>query len=877
MSEVKLDVQKFNTGVEKLKSFFNQRIMLVLGKTENLKTYGLNSATFMYLLSYEFPETAVIIDDEVTFITSERKSKILSQLGVKVIIRQKDDFGTDFLRQHDITRSYGMFDLKSMKGKFCEYFMDNVTSIDLTTSLMKFYSGKTSADVANVAKGRGIALKVLEKAVSIIRDSVKSDGFLTCRSVSSTLENYIDTLGEDKNVDVIYSPVIQSKKFDLNRFECDSGPIDRNVLVRIGMRCNGYSAEIGRTILLGSDDDLFEEYSNLFENRNSIIDKLNAYLKSEDSTKPSLELFIKEINSSFSNDDSSRVIYSTGMVQNEGVALVPSECYAFCIDLRKKYENIILNICENVIVRKGVIEHISKDVIDNYVFAGRSVLKKESRFNQKEVEKNLQRNEHQKELMDGLIEERIEYYKKRSFGVEQEITEEKKRFVPYKAETSLPRHEYLHIDQKNYCVLVPLQNYVLPISAEAIKNVSRTDDGIVRINLNCSGSGDMIRSISYKAAPDHATDISQRITDLKKEFVNRNEHLQDSGKENNLQLVVGRKIILGDVYLKVDVKMRKVKPSALEIHENGFRYVCDLATVEILFDNIKHLFFQEGTADARALIHFHLYEPVFIPKKTFNLQFYKECSSSIHDTSKNRDEYQENALEMEEEQRRREINREFALFVERLENVSSLRAEIPLKNGAFTGVPHKGTVLVQPTNSCLVNLIESPPFVLTLSEVEVACFERMVFGIKTFDLVLIFKRKDAPVCHIQSIDSYYAHRLKDFLDGKNIPFMETRINLQWNALIKEIMRNPLEFYENGAWSELQPHREEEEESSSATVKTEESSSEESELGSTDSHISSASYAESEETVEEESEVWDSESYGDDEEESSHEKQKKRKK
>lgn len=878
MSEIKLNVQQFKQGVEKMRSFFDQRIMLILGKTENLKIYGLNSATFMYLLSYEFPETAIIIDDDVTFITSQRKSEILLQIGVKVIVRQKDDFSLEFLRKNGISGSYGMFDLKSNKGKFCEYVMDNITPVDLSHQLLKFYTAKTISELTNVTKGRSITLKVMSKAVSLIKDSIKEDGILTCRAISSTLENHIDAVSEDSNIDVIYSPVIQSKKFDLSRFECDSGPIDRNVLVRIGIRSHGFSSEIGRTILLGSDDDLYKDYALLFESRKIILEKFQTFLKTHSDENHSMELFIREINSSYSNSDSSRVIYSTGFVQNEGTLLAQSECYSFCIDLRKKCDNVLLNLCDNIIVSKGSVDYIFKDHIDSYVFAGRSVLKKESRFNQKEVEKNIQRNEHQKELMDALIEERIEYYKKRSYGIEEEVTEEKKRFVPYKTEINLPRHDYLQIDPKNFSILVPLQNYVLPIPAETIKNVSRTDDGIVRINLNCSGSGDMIKSISYKATPDHAIEVAQKITELKRDFNNRNEYFTENGKENNLHLIMGRKVILPDVHLKIDVKMRKTKPSALEIHENGFRYVCDMATVEILFDNIKHLFLQEGTTDTRAIIHFHLYEPIFIPKKTFNVQFYKECASSIHDTSKNRDEYQENAMELEEEQKRREINREFAMFVERLENVSSLRAEIPLKNGAFMGVPHKGTVLVQPTNSCLVNLVESPPFVLTLSEVEVACFERMVFGIKTFDLVLIFKNKETPVCHIQSVDSFYAHRIKDFLDGKNISFMETRINLQWNALIKEIMKNPLEFYENGAWCELQPHREEEEEESTTSEDSSipSSSSSDSVGRNTDSEFSEESYVESEEEEEEEdSVISDSEEYED--EESSSDKRKKRRK
>ena len=43
----------------------------------------------------------------------------------------------------------------------------------------------------------------------------------------------------------------------------------------------------------------------------------------------------------------------------------------------------------------------------------------------------------------------------------------------------------------------------------------------------------------------------------------------------------------------------------------------------------------------------------------------------------------------------------------------------------FHGVPHRSTVLLQPTAQCLVNLTEQPPFIIVLDEVELVHFERV--------------------------------------------------------------------------------------------------------------------------------------------------------
>lgn len=47
---------------------------------------------------------------------------------------------------------------------------------------------------------------------------------------------------------------------------------------------------------------------------------------------------------------------------------------------------------------------------------------------------------------------------------------------------------------------------------------------------------------------------------------------------------------------------------------------------------------------------------------------------------------------------------------------------------SFDGVPHRSTVLLQPTTNCLVNMTDQPSFIVTLDELELVHFERVQVG-----------------------------------------------------------------------------------------------------------------------------------------------------
>lgn len=89
---------------------------------------------------------------------------------------------------------------------------------------------------------------------------------------------------------------------------------------------------------------------------------------------------------------------------------------------------------------------------------------------------------------------------------------------------------------------------------------------------------------------------------------------------------------LGDIFVRPALEGKKF-PGEIEIHVNGLRYMSQVRNdqkVDILFSNIKHLFFQPCNHELVVLIHIHLKDPIMIgKKKTSDVQFYREVVGEI--------------------------------------------------------------------------------------------------------------------------------------------------------------------------------------------------------------------------------------------------------
>lgn len=131
-----------------------------------------------------------------------------------------------------------------------------------------------------------------------------------------------------------------------------------------------------------------------------------------------------------------------------------------------------------------------------------------------------------------------------------------------------------------------------------------------------------------------------------------------------------------------------------------------------------------------------------------------------------------------------------------------LEFEIPFRELGFTGVPHRSAAFVVPTVNCLVELTEMPFTVITLSEVVVVNLERVGFGLRNFDMALVFKDPHRDVVRIDAIPMTSLDTIREWLQSVDIKFYESKTNLNWKQVLKSITEDPEAFREAGGWGFL---------------------------------------------------------------------------
>ncbi|KAE8728454.1 FACT complex subunit SPT16-like [Hibiscus syriacus] len=135
-------------------------------------------------------------------------------------------------------------------------------------------------------------------------------------------------------------------------------------------------------------------------------------------------------------------------------------------------------------------------------------------------------------------------------------------------------------------------------------------------------------------------------------------------------------------------------------------------------------------------------------------------------------------------------------------NGLDLEFDQPLRELGFHGVPYKASAFIVPTSSCLVELIENPFLVVTLSEIEIVNLERVGLGQKNFDMTIVFRDLKRDVLRIDSIPSTSLDGIKEWLDTTDLKYYESRLNLNWRQILKTITDDPQSFIENGGWEFL---------------------------------------------------------------------------
>ncbi|KAG6854966.1 hypothetical protein C0991_009789 [Blastosporella zonata] len=466
--------------------------------------------------------------------------------------------------------------------------------------------------------------------------------------------------------------------------------------------------------------------------------------------------------------------------------------------------------------------------------------------------------EHQRELHQRIQDEGMQRYVEDGGGSGGKEGKGWKKFQSYKGEGALPNEVdklrvslslwllklaliaacKIFVDRKAQTVILPIHGSAVPFHINTIKNASKSDEGdstVLRINFQTPGQlagkkedtpfedpdATFIRSVSYRSPDGHRFDsICKQITDLKKEANKREQQkkeMADVVEQGNLVEIKGRRPVkMPEAFVRPALDGKRL-PGEVEIHQNGVRYQSPLGSqkIDILFSNIKHLFFQPCDHELLAIVHLHLKSPIMIgKKKAFDVQFVREASDVQFDETGNRKRKHrygdEDEIEMEQQERKRRamLNKEIKAFAEKIAEAAStsngdtLELDIPFRELSFEGVPFRTSARLQPTTECLVHLTDPPFLVVTLAEIEIASLERVQYSLKQFDLVLIFKDFTKAPLHINSIQSSQMDDVKNWLDSVDIPMSEGPVNLNWGPIMKHINESPYEFFQGGGWNFL---------------------------------------------------------------------------
>ncbi|ODV60598.1 chromatin-remodeling protein SPT16 [Ascoidea rubescens DSM 1968] len=511
------------------------------------------------------------------------------------------------------------------------------------------------------------------------------------------------------------------------------------------------------------------------------------------------------------------------------------------------------------------------------------------------IKRETQKKLHQKRLKEGLA---------RFSASDTQNQDEKKpvfkRYESYVRESQIPtnvRDLRIHIDSKSQTFILPICGRPVPFHINAYKNSSLNEEGeytYFRLNFNTPGGitskkdnelpyeegsdNNFVRSLTLRSK-DHQrmAKVHKQISDLKKSAVKREQErkaMADVVEQANLiELNKSKVRTLYSLFVRPSPDSKRIAGN-LQIHQNGLRYFSPLRPsqrIDILFSNIKHLFFQPCQDELVVLIHCHLKTPIMVgKKKALDIQFFREASDISYDETggrKRRYRYgDEDELEQEQEERRRRaiLDKEFKTFAETIAEATNglVDLDIPFKELGFNGVPSRASVFCMPTRDCLVQLLDPPFLVITLEEIEMAYFERVQFGIKNFDLVFVFKDFAKPVVHINTIPIDVLEDLKTWLTDVDIPYSEGRVNLNWGPIMKTISSDPYQFFKDGGW-EFLTGTDEDEESGESEQESEFQASDSDPEDETDSYSESeeddytgSSSEEASSSEEEEGEDWD---------------------
>jgi nucleosome binding factor SPN SPT16 subunit len=436
-----------------------------------------------------------------------------------------------------------------------------------------------------------------------------------------------------------------------------------------------------------------------------------------------------------------------------------------------------------------------------------------------------ERERRQIELMQRRNEERVREIarknaKNRGKGEDEDMAEELEAYKQTKNYPPNVQPNQVRVDMANQCVILPVFGNPIPFHISTIKNVVLPDPDnatLLRINFYTAGIAlgkdapanmlklvqkyapyaSFIREMTFRSLDgNNLVKAFRQISDLRKRA--RAKEIREMEEAN---LVEQEKLVrtknervprLSDLTMRPVFAGRKTQGN-LEAHSNGLRFISTRSeVVDIMYANIKYAIFQPCENEIMVLVHFHLKNPIMVGKKKhLDIQFFTEvvdASQAVDNGRRSMYDPDEMDDEQRERQLRKRLNQAFKDFCKKVDAVAKknnyqLEFDIPYRDLGFMGNPHKEMVQILPTLNCLVNLTETPFFVVDLDDVDHVHFERVTYMSKAFDMILINKNFEKMPWRIDMIPNGDKDSIQDWLTDMEITYTEGPMNLNWKSIL----------------------------------------------------------------------------------------------
>ena len=455
--------------------------------------------------------------------------------------------------------------------------------------------------------------------------------------------------------------------------------------------------------------------------------------------------------------------------------------------------------------------------------------------------KEMQMMTNQRELMEQKRIEALRHLDATGVGVNKGQTSnhdfndeafaaaEKETIQSYRSTQDFPRHvdgahgrHQIFVDMEAEAVLLPINGRPVPFHISTIKSVSKSEEEratYLRLNFftpaQSFGRVDnamkalaerhpnalFIKELSFRSLDPRNSNVQFRmIKELQKRVRVREQEKAEKAdiveQPALIRTTHGRVPRLQDLSMRPQISGRKTQ-GTLEAHTNGLRFKSTKGeSAYIIYTNVRHAIYQPCVSDLIVLIHFHLKHPIIIgKKKCMDIQFYTEVvEASQALDGRRRSMYDPDELDEEQRERqlKKRLNDTFKAFCQKVEGVAEKNRQdlcnfdIPYRDLGFSGVVHKEMVFLQPSVNCLVTLTEYPPFVLTLDDIEHVHFERVNFGVKAFDVVIILKDLTRTPVKINAIPMDQLDLVKEWLNDINVCFTAGPMNLNWKTVMNAV-------------------------------------------------------------------------------------------